>query len=74
MYLKIFVFSEKIGFGTCQFIDEGLEVPMSVLHFMDFIQNLALKFIRIIFWNCNYKINEVFFYFQNYPSEYHIIL
>lgn len=33
MYLKIFVFSEKIRFGTCPFIDEGLETPMSVLIF-----------------------------------------
>lgn len=52
MYLKIFVFSEKIGFGTCQFIDEGLEVPMSVLTFCGLYsepspyiyQNYILKF------------------------------
>lgn len=36
MYLKIFVFSEKIRFGICPFIDEGLEVPIYVLIFCGF--------------------------------------
>lgn len=36
MYLKILVFSKKIRFGTCPFIDEGLEAPTYVLIFCGF--------------------------------------
>lgn len=36
MYLKIFVFSEKIRFGSCPFIDEGLEASTYILMFCGF--------------------------------------
>lgn len=36
MYLKIFVFSEKTRFGSCPFIDEGLEASTYILMFCGF--------------------------------------